>query len=197
MSHSSGTANPADADRQAIERFLSGDAGAFEELYHRYQPYVYNVVHGIVQNPEDARDVTQEVFLHVYDALSSFRGGSAFSTWLYRVAVNTAITHVRKERRHTRVPLDSLQELRADLEAEPEYQADRAETREQVQHLLAQLPEQHRAVLVLRYFQDLSLEEIAQAMNCSVAAVKVRLHRARNSFRRLFTGQLPQEEEQP
>lgn len=197
MSHSSGTVNPADADRQAIERFLSGDVGAFEELYHRYQPYVYNVVHGIVQNPEDARDVTQEVFLHVYDALSSFRGGSAFSTWLYRVAVNTAITHVRKERRHAQVPLDSLRELRADLEAEPEYQADRAETREKVQHMLAQLPEQHRAVLVLRYFQDLSLEEIAQAMNCSVAAAKVRLHRARNTFRRLFTGQLPPEEQQP
>ncbi|MCS6948981.1 MAG: sigma-70 family RNA polymerase sigma factor [Armatimonadota bacterium] len=196
LSHSSGTVNTADADRQAIERFLSGDVAAFEELYHRYQPYVYNVVHGIVQNPEDARDVTQEVFLHVYDALSRFRGGSAFSTWLYRVAVNTAITYVRKERRHARVPLDSLRELRADLDAEPEHQADRAEMQQEVQQTLAQLPEQHRAVLVLRYFQDLSLEEIAQAMNCSVAAVKVRLHRARHSFRRLLTGRFPQGDDQ-
>lgn len=197
MSHSSGTVNSADADHQAIERFLSGDTSAFEELYHRYQPYVYNVVHGIVQNPEDARDVTQEVFLQVYDALSRFRGGSAFSTWLYRIAVNAAITHVRREKRHPCVPLDALREFRAGSEADPEYQTARAETQEAVQQMLAQLPEQHRAVLVLRYFQELSLEEMAQVLNCSVAAVKVRLHRARHSFRRLFGAGLPHEEEQP
>jgi len=194
LPHSSGTVNTADADRQAIERFLAGDVSAFEELYRRYQPYVYNVVNGIVQNAEDARDVTQEVFLHVYDSLSRFRGGSAFSTWLYRVAVNAAITHVRREKRHPQVPLDSLREFRADVDAEPEQQAARAETQQAVQEMLAALPEQQRAVLVLRYFQELSLEEMAEVMNCSVAAVKVRLHRARNSFRRLFEKRLPQED---
>lgn len=194
MPHSSGTVNTADADRQAIERFLAGDAGAFEELYLRYQPYVYNVVNGIVQNADDARDVTQDVFLHVYDALSRFRGGSTFSTWLYRVAVNAAITHVRKVRRHPQIPLDALREFRADIDAEPEQQATRAETQRAVQEMLAQLPEQQRAVLVLRYFQELSLEEIAEVMNCSVAAVKVRLHRARNSFRRLFEKRHPQKD---
>ncbi|MCS6829284.1 MAG: sigma-70 family RNA polymerase sigma factor [Armatimonadota bacterium] len=196
LPHSSGTVNTADADRQAIERFLAGDAGAFEELYLRYQPYVYNVVNGIVQNAEDARDVTQDVFLHVYDSLSRFRGGSAFSTWLYRVAVNAAITHVRKEKRHPQIPLDALREFRADIEVEPEQQATRAETQQAVQEMLAKLPEQQRAVLVLRYFQELSLEEMAEIMNCSVAAVKVRLHRARNSFRRLFEKRHPQEDDE-
>ncbi|GIV14943.1 MAG: RNA polymerase sigma-H factor [Armatimonadota bacterium] len=196
MPHSSGTVNSADADRQAIERFLAGDASAFEELYHRYQPYVYNVVNGIVQNADDARDVTQDVFLHVYESLSRFRGGSAFSTWLYRVAVNAAITHVRKERRHPQISLDALREFRADIDAEPEQQATRAETQQAVQQMLAQLPEQQRAVLVLRYFQELSLEEIAEVMNCSVAAVKVRLHRARNSFRRLFEKRHSQEDDE-
>ncbi len=194
LSQSSGTVNSADADQQAIERFLAGDASAFEELYHRYQPYVYNVVHGIVQNAEDARDVTQDVFLQVYDSLGRFRGGSAFSTWLYRVAVNAAITHVRKHKRHLQVPLDSLREFRADIDAEPEQQAQRAETQEAVQNALAQLPEQQRTALVLRYFQELSLEEMAEVLNCSVAAVKVRLHRARNNFRRLFGGALPEED---
>ena len=194
MPHSSGTVNTADADRQAIERFLAGDASAFEELYHRYQLYVYNVVNGIVQNADDARDVTQDVFLHVYDSLSRFRGGSTFSTWLYRVAVNAAITYVRKQRRHPQIPLDALREFRADIDAEPEQQATRAETQRAVQEVLAQLPEQQRAVLVLRYFQELSLEEIAEVMNCSVAAVKVRLHRARNSFRRLFEKRHSQED---
>ncbi|MGC8783786.1 MAG: RNA polymerase sigma factor [Armatimonadota bacterium] len=194
LPHSSGTVNTADADRQAIERFLAGDASAFEELYHRYQLYVYNVVNGIVQNADDARDVTQDVFLHVYDSLSRFRGGSTFSTWLYRVAVNAAITYVRKQRRHPQIPLDALREFRADIDAEPEQQATRAETQRAVQEVLAQLPEQQRAVLVLRYFQELSLEEIAEVMNCSVAAVKVRLHRARNSFRRLFEKRHSQED---
>lgn len=196
MPHSSGTVNTTDADRQAIERFLAGDKGAFEELYHRYQPYVYNIVNGIVQNADDARDVTQDVFLHVYDSLSRFRGGSAFSTWLYRVAVNAAITHVRKEKRHPQIPLEALREFRADIDAEPEQQATRAETQQAVQEMLAQLPEQQRAALILRYFQELSLEEMAEVMNCSVAAVKVRLHRARNSFRRLFEKRHPQEDDE-
>lgn len=186
LPHSSGTVNSADADHQAIKRFLAGDASAFEELYHRYQPYVYNVVYGIVQNPDDARDVTQDVFLHVYDSLSRFRGGSSLSTWLYRVAVNAAITHVRKQKRHPHIPLDALREFRAETDTEPEQQIARIEAQQAVQEVLAQLPEQQRAVLVLRYFQELSLEEIAEVMNCSVAAVKVRLHRARNSFRRLY-----------
>lgn len=194
LPHSPDTVNHADADHQTIERFLSGDATAFEELYHWYQPYVYNVVHGIVQNEDDARDVTQEVFLHVYEALSHFRGGSAFSTWLYRVAVNTAITHLRKQKRHLQVPLDSLREFRADMDAEPEQQAQRAEMQRAVQGALSQLPEQQRTALVLRYFQELSLEEIAEIMHCSVAAVKVRLHRARNNFRRLFAKSLPEED---
>ena len=194
LPHSSGTVNPADADHQAIERFLAGDASAFEELYHRYQPYVYNVVYGIVQNPDDARDVTQDVFLHMYDSLSRFRGGSALSTWLYRVAVNTAITHVRKQKRHPQIPLDALREFRADIDAEPEQQVARMETQQAVQELLAQLPEPQRTVLVLRYFQEMSLEEMAEVMNCSVAAVKVRLHRARNSFRRLYGKRFPLED---
>ena len=194
LPHSSGTVNTADADHQAIERFLAGDASAFEELYHRYQPYVYNIVQGIVQNADDARDVTQDVFLHVYDALPGFRGGSAFSTWLYRVAVNAAISYVRRERRHPQVPLDSLREFRADTDAEPEQQAARMETQQAVQQLLARLPEQHRAVLVLRYFQELSMDEIAQVLNCSVAAAKVRLHRARNAFRSLYEKKMPQED---
>lgn len=179
MGHSS------EADRQSIERFLAGEVGAFEELYRRYQPYVYNIAYGIVQNAEDARDVTQDVFLHVYDALPHFRGGSAFSTWLYRVTVNTAISYLRKQKRQLQVPLDALKEFRAEETAEPEQQTARVEQQQAVQQVLAQLPEQQRAVLVLRYFQDLSLEEIAQTLNCSVAAVKVRLHRARNAFRRL------------
>ena len=195
LPHSSGTVNTPDADHQAIERFLAGDASAFEELYHRYQPYVYNIVHGIVQNADDARDVSQDVFLHVYDALPSFRGGSAFSTWLYRVAVNAAISYVRRERRHPHVPLDSLREFRADIDAEPQQQATRMETQQTVQQLLAQLPEQQRAVLVLRYFQELSLDEMAEVLNCSVAAVKVRLHRARNAFRTLFQQRMPQEDD--
>jgi RNA polymerase sigma-70 factor (ECF subfamily) len=185
LPHSSGTVNSADADHQARERFLAGDASAFEELYHRYQPYVYNVVYGIVQNPDDARDVTQDVFLHVYDSLSSFRGGSALSTWLYRVAVNAAITHVRKQKRHPQIPLDALREFRADIEAEPEQQLARVETQQAVQELLAQLPEPQRTALVLRYFQEMSLEEMA---------VKVRLHRARNTFRRLYGKRFAQED---
>jgi len=177
LPHSSGTVNTPDADHQAIERFLAGDASAFE------------------QNADDARDVSQDVFLHVYDALPSFRGGSAFSTWLYRVAVNAAISYVRRERRHPHVPLDSLREFRADIDAEPQQQATRMETQQTVQQLLAQLPEQQRAVLVLRYFQELSLDEMAEVLNCSVAAVKVRLHRARNAFRTLFQQRMPQEDD--
>jgi len=176
------------------DRFSQAALPYLEELYNRYYVQVLKLLMYYGLRKEEAEDVTQDVFLQVYDSLPAFRGGSAFSTWLYRVAVNAAITHVRKEKRHPHIPLDALREFRADIDAEPEQQATRMETQQAVQEMLAQLPEQQRAVLVLRYFQELSLEEMAEVLNCSVAAVKVRLHRARNSFRRLFQKRHPQED---
>src|SRR5215470_999733 len=85
----------ADADGSLIARFVAGDRHAFDSLFFKYQDYVYNVVHGIVGKPEEARDVTQEVFVQVYRSLPRFRHGSRFATWLYRIAINRAVDAAR------------------------------------------------------------------------------------------------------
>ena len=175
-----------DDDSGLVARFLRGDAAAFDALFVKYQDYVYNIVFGIVGNQEEARDLTQEVFLQVYRSLPKFRHGSRFATWLYRIAVNRGVDAARGSRRWRFLPiLDepafALQAAETDLQ--PESVFERKMERETVQSILMRCPLSHREPLVLRYFQDLSVEEISEVLGCSVAAAKVRLHRARKVFK--------------
>jgi RNA polymerase sigma-70 factor (ECF subfamily) len=182
-----------DADESLIVRFLAGDRGAFDNLFARYQDYVYNIVHGIVGSADEARDVTQEVFVQVYRSLPGFRRGSRFATWLYRIAVNRAVDAARSAKTRKWLPL--LETLRAtpDPEANPSLSAEKGAERRTIQALLMQVPVQHRDVLVLKYFQDLSVEEIAEVLGISVTAAKVRLHRARHHFKEMYVAALGKE----
>jgi len=175
-----------DADGAMIARFLAGDRAAFDSLFWKYQDYVYNIVHGIVGSAEDARDVTQEVFVQVYRSLPKFRRGSRFATWLYRIAVNRAVDCARATRGKKGLPLDETLKASADPDQNPLLAATRRVDEDAVQQILMLLPVQHRNVLVLRYFQGLSVEELAEVVGCSVTAAKVRLHRARLHFKEKY-----------
>ncbi len=180
----------ADEDIRLVRRFLNGDSTAFDTLFLKYQDYVYRIVFGIVGNPDEARDITQDVFLQVHSSLSGFRQNSRFSTWLYRIASNRAIDSARSSRRRRFFNFDDLPGTRlaaADREKEPPQIAERNYSNSLVHEILLACPLPHRQALVLRYFSDLTLEEIAEVMKCSITAAKVRLHRARSVFKLKYT----------
>ena len=175
-----------DLDDSLIARFLGGDRAAFDSLFEKYQDYVYNIVYGIVGKQEEAHDVTQEVFVQVYKALPTFRRGSRFATWLYRIAVNRAVDAARASKAWRWLPLMETLRATPDPADTPARSLDRKSDQDAVQRVLQMVPIQHRDVLVLRYYQELSIEEIAEVLSCSVAAAKVRLHRARQHFKEKY-----------
>lgn len=176
----------ADADGELVSRFLAGDRTAFDALFLRHQDYVYRIALGIVGDAEDAQDVAQNAFLQAYRSMGSFRRGARFATWLYRITVNCAVDAVRSARVRRAAPLDRVSSVLADTADGPEAAAERHAQDLNVRQALAAVPVQYRDVLVLRYYGDLSLEEIAEVLGCSVAAAKVRLHRARLAFKDRF-----------
>ncbi len=174
-----------DDDSGLVARFLRGDATAFDALFSKYQDYVFHIVYGIVGSAEESRDLTQDVFLQVYRGLPNFRRGSRFATWLYRIAVNRAVDAARGAKRWRFLPFLETPglALQADTADGPEQIAQGRAEREDIQRILMRCPLGCRETLALRYYRDLSLEEIAEVLSCSVGAAKVRLHRARKVFR--------------
>lgn len=180
-----------DPDLRLLDLCRQGDAHAFETLFRKYQTYVYNIGLGMLSNSEDAADVTQETFLRLHRSLDSFRGDSSFSTWLYRVTVNLCITELRRKSRTRFQFLDDLShDEDLSLFEEPGATPDEAmaleEDRKVVHQVLRTLPPDYRAIMVLRHFQQLAYEEIAEVLGLSLSQVKTRLFRARKMFKDRF-----------
>lgn len=176
-------------EKHCIERVLQGDANAFEHLVHAYEKNVYNLALRSLGNPQDAEDVTQEAFLKAYRSLSSFRGDSKFSVWLYRIVSNLCLDLLRAKQRR---PMQSLtvendegevDELEiSDEHFSPEKLLDRKLTRESVQRGLASLPDDSRQILLLRELQGMSYEEIGDTLGLEPGTVKSRIFRARKKL---------------
>lgn len=180
-----------DPDLRLLERCRRGDAHAFEALFRKYQTYVYNISLGMLCNSEDAADITQETFLRLHRNLDSFRGDSSFSTWLYRVAVNLCITELRRRGRHKYEFLDEVAHdedspIHEESGPDPNEVIEQQEERRVVRQVLHTLPPDYRAIMVLRHFQQLAYEEIAEVLGLSLSQVKTRLFRARKMFKDRF-----------
>jgi RNA polymerase sigma-70 factor (ECF subfamily) len=176
-------------DQRLVERVQGGDKRAFDVLVLKYQHRIVKLVMRYVRDQSEALDVTQEAFIKAYRAIPKFRGDSAFYTWLYRIAINTAKNHiVAMKRRPMEYDLD-LQESGGyeshaqlhDLDS-PDRIAQREELREALQGSIASLPEELRVAIVLREIEGMSYEEIATAMNCPVGTVRSRIFRARDAI---------------
>ena len=177
------------SDKKLVERVQKGDKGAFDLLVLKYQHKIVNLVMRYVRDPELALDITQEAFIKAYRALPRFRGDSAFYTWMYRIAVNTAKNHLAAQRRRPMdVELDLQDPEQYDLPAKlketdtPEGVALGNELKETVERAIAALPEDLRTAIVLRELEGMSYEEIAQTMDCPVGTVRSRIFRARDAI---------------
>jgi RNA polymerase sigma-70 factor (ECF subfamily) len=193
-----GMAGAPETDAALLARFVGGDAEAFDRLFLKYQDYVYNICLGILGNAEDARDCTQETFLHAYRGAKSFRGQSQFSTWLYRIAVNNCRGQLRKRPRTPVASWDDPElETLADPGPAPWREAEREAVGDEVRQVMAKLTPDYRTVLVLRYFHELSYEEMQQVLGWSLPQVKVKLHRARRAFANQYAKRPAAREGQP
>ncbi len=177
------------ADNKLVKRVQKGDKGAFDLLVLKYQHKIVNLVMRYVRDPELALDITQEAFIKAYRALPRFRGDSAFYTWMYRIAVNTAKNHLAAQRRRPMdVELDLQDPEQYDLHAKlketdtPEGVTLSNELQEIVERAIAALPEDLRTAIVLRELEGMSYEEIAQTMECPVGTVRSRIFRARDAI---------------
>lgn len=175
-----------DTDKELVKRVQKGDQAAFDLLFARYQSKVLNIVSRYVRDSEEVKDVAQEAFIKAYRALPRFRGDSAFYTWLYRIAINTAKNHlVARSRRPPSTDVDAeVADHRDDAEALRDLETpDRALSRDQLEKVIRQalsdLPDDLRSALTLREFDGLSYEQIAQVLECPVGTVRSRIFRAR------------------
>jgi RNA polymerase sigma-70 factor (ECF subfamily) len=191
-------------DLALLSAVQAGDVAALEMLMGRYAGSVYRLAHGITRNAADAEEVVQDVFLTIVRKGSGFEGRAALGSWIYRVAANTALNKRRGKRSEVETPLEDhlpaftddghragdRAYLLADWSATPDRVLLAGEARATLEAALDALPAHYRAVLVLRDVEELSNEEVAEAMGESVATVKSRLHRARMALREQLTRRL-------
>jgi len=186
-----------------LERLRQGDEAAYEVLIRMYGGRMLAVARGLLRNEEDARDAVQSAYVAAFRGVATFKGTSQLSTWLHRIVVNAALMKLRTRRRK---PEESIEDLlptfledghHVESFSEWASQADRLleQKHEIVRTAIAELPETHRAVLMLRDIEDMSTDETAVALGISVNAVKIRLHRARQALGTLVrrrTGNRPE-----
>jgi RNA polymerase sigma-70 factor (ECF subfamily) len=187
------------SDAALVAGLRAGEEGAFEHLVRTYGGRLLAVTRRLLGHEEDARDAVQETFLRAFRSLGSFEGGSLLSTWLHRIAVNTALMKLRSRKRKPEEPIEGLlpafrddghfsERFQAWTEA-PDEEAARREHEQMVRRAIDRLPEQYRTVLLLRDIEELGTAEVADQLGVTPNAVKLRLHRARQALRTLLAPQ--------
>jgi RNA polymerase sigma-70 factor (ECF subfamily) len=181
--------NTEDLDQELVQRVQQGDKSAFDLLVIKYQHKIVHLVNRYVKDPSEAQDVAQDTFIKAYRALGDFRGDSAFYTWLYRIAINTAKNYLlSRSRRHFDYEID-VQDAE---QVENAPQLKNIETPENllmneqivavIKSAIERLPEEMRIAITLREFEGMSYEEIAEAMDCPIGTVRSRIFRAREAI---------------
>ncbi|AEE91753.1 RNA polymerase, sigma-24 subunit, ECF subfamily [Tepidanaerobacter acetatoxydans Re1] len=175
------------AEKDLVRRAKRGDISAFEDLISGYEKKVYNTAYRFFNNAEDAMDVSQEIFIKIFTSLRRFREDSSFSTWLYRIAVNTCIDFLRKKREDVfpikeEIAMDDKIKLGFQTEL-PEEFVEKQETKQAIMKAISTLPEEQRICIILRDVQGFSYTEISDILSCSLGTVKSRLFRGRRALK--------------
>jgi RNA polymerase sigma-70 factor, ECF subfamily len=180
----------ASADHDLVKRARRGDFAAYDELVRRYQERIYATIYHMTANHEDANDLAQEAFIKAFQALRSFKGGSSFYTWVYRIAVNKTINFLKQRKGRAHMSLNDL-DFNAENDPElvalisdktPRREVNLTELQEKLNEALQKLSEPHRLVVTLHDVQGLSHEEIAKIMDCNIGTVRSRLFYARQQL---------------
>jgi len=171
-------------DNNLMERCIKGDRQAFEKLLIRYEKPVYNAAYRMLHNPDDARDVTQAVFLKVYEHLDQYDPSRRFFSWIYRITLNESINWLKKSSRE-----EALENETADKTSGPEQQADNARISEGLQAALMTIKSDYRSVIVLKHVLGCSYAEISEVLDISEKKVKSRLYNARKLLQERLTDQ--------
>lgn len=177
----------ADADFEVVKRVQAGDVAAFDILMRKYRERLFGVVYNLTSNREDTADLVQDAFIKAFQAINRFHGQSAFFTWLYKIAVNTALSHLRKNKLRQFFSLEKIQEddpsskILADLtdKSGADRDAYLRELQEKLNEAMQKLSIKHRTVITLFEIDGLSHAEIAEVMECSEGTVRSRLHYAK------------------
>ena len=173
------------SDWELVQKCQAGEIAAFQELVVRYYHKVFLVVLGVLNHQEDALEVAQETFLRAYKKIKGFRGGSAFYTWLYRIAVNLSIDFQRRQKRSPmefRETLDDVIDEREESGRDPFCSLQSKEIGKKLVAAIDDLTPDHRAVIVMRAVQGLSYKDISRILGCSEGTVMSRLHYARKKL---------------
>jgi len=178
-------------DRDLVASAVSGVEGSFEELVRRYQRPISAYVYRMVGNYESALDLTQEIFIKVYNSLERYRSEFKFSTWIYKIAHNAAVDHLRRTSTREQSLVVGSEGDQFDLPIEskrlsPEQESEQRERRVEIETVVRALPANYRELIVLRHSQDLSYEEIVDVTGLPLGTVKNRLFRAREMMRQQF-----------
>ena len=176
-------------DQDLVRRVQQGDKSAFDLLVLKYQHRIVHLVNRYVKDPFEAQDVAQDTFIKAYRALADFRGDSAFYTWLYRIAINTAKNYLlSRSRRHFDYEIDVLDAEQVENAAQlkdmdtPDNQLMNEQIVNVIKTAIENLPEEMRVAITLREFEGMSYEEIAEAMDCPIGTVRSRIFRAREAI---------------
>ncbi len=176
-------------DEELVLRVQQGDKAAYDLLVIKYQHKIIQLVNRYVKDSSEAQDVAQEAFIKAYRALGNFRGESAFYTWLYRIAINTAKNYLMSRSRRSadnQVDVQDAEQIEKAPQLQgmetPERQLLNQEIVETIKTAIAKLPDEMRIAIMLREFEGMSYEEIAQAMDCPVGTVRSRIFRAREAI---------------
>jgi RNA polymerase sigma-70 factor (ECF subfamily) len=194
-----GSETPAPVDESVlVNRAQRGDLEAYDELVKRYQERIYATIYHMTANHEDANDLAQDSFIKAFQVLKSFKGGSSFYTWLYRIAVNKTINFLKQRKNRLHMSLNDLDfnaEHNSDLvalisEKTPHREVNLMELQEKLNAAMLKLSEPHRLVMVLHDVQGMSHDEIAKVMECNIGTVRSRLFYARQQMQSLLADYL-------
>ena len=175
-------------DEQLVDAFRNGDEKAFETIIFRYKHRLTRLAWSVVHNEDDAMDVVQESFIKVYRKLHSFQGTSKLYTWLYRIVMNHSIDYVRKRPSAMIVPVDEMlhEPASKDKSMQPDIHLLNKELNKKIFEAVDKLPEKQKKAVILREVEDLSYNEMAEIMNCTVGTVMSRLYYAREKLRKIL-----------
>ncbi|MBQ3080092.1 MAG: sigma-70 family RNA polymerase sigma factor [Clostridia bacterium] len=179
-------------EERLVEKAIAGDSYAFELLMEKHEAKMYAVALRMCANRDDAQDCLQDAMLRIYKSLKSFKGQSSFSTWAYRITMNTCLDDLRRKKVRKAQSLDAMLELGwtpSDENDTPERHSDNAEMRRSISRAIQMLPDEMRSAVVLRDIQGFSYDEIAEILSTNVGTVKSRISRGREKLREILSSQ--------